>query len=44
MSVNLFEPFSIGKRQLKNRFVRSATWDVMANNDGGVTDKSIALY
>ena len=44
MVINLFEPFSIGKLQLKNRFVRSATWDAMADNDGMVTNNSIALY
>jgi 2,4-dienoyl-CoA reductase-like NADH-dependent reductase (Old Yellow Enzyme family) len=44
MDIDLFEQFSIGKMQLKNRFVRSATWDAMADNDGRVTDNSIELY
>jgi 2,4-dienoyl-CoA reductase-like NADH-dependent reductase (Old Yellow Enzyme family) len=44
MNINLFKPFSIGKMKLTNRFVRSATWDAMADNDGGVTNNSIALY
>ena len=44
MNFNLFKPFSIGKLQLSNRFVRSATWDATADDDGRVTDKSIELY
>lgn len=42
--VDLFEPFSIGGLELKNRFVRSATWDNTADNSGAVTDKSVAIY
>lgn len=41
---NLFEPFSIGRLELRNRFVRSATWDATANSSGAVTDDSVALY
>ncbi len=44
MSVNLFEPYKIGKLELRNRFVRSATWDVTADSDGAVTDSSVAIY
>jgi len=44
MMINLFKPFSIGKLQLKNRFVRSATWDAMADDDGMVTNNSVELY
>ncbi len=44
MNSNLFKPFSIGKLQLSNRFVRSATWDATADDDGRVTDKSIERY
>jgi 2,4-dienoyl-CoA reductase-like NADH-dependent reductase (Old Yellow Enzyme family) len=44
MQVSLFEPYHIGTLELKNRFVRSATWDGTADNSGAVTDSSIALY
>ncbi len=40
-------PFSetkIGRLKLKNRFVRSATWEGMAEEDGSVTDDLIELY
>ena len=43
-AVDLFEPFSIGRLELKNRFVRSATWDNTADNSGAVTDTSEAMY
>ena len=42
--VSLFEPFEIGGLELKNRFVRSATWDNTADNSGAVTDSSVAIY
>jgi 2,4-dienoyl-CoA reductase-like NADH-dependent reductase (Old Yellow Enzyme family) len=44
MSINLFESFRIGSLELKNRFVRSATWDGTADNSGAVTDTSVTLY
>jgi 2,4-dienoyl-CoA reductase-like NADH-dependent reductase (Old Yellow Enzyme family) len=44
MSIDLFASYGIGKLELKNRFVRSATWDALANEDGTVSDKSIELY
>lgn len=40
----LFEPYSIGGLELKNRFVRSATWDNTADKSGAVTDNSVAIY
>lgn len=40
----LFEPVRIGSLELKNRVVRSATWDGMADSQGGVTERSVALY
>ncbi len=36
---NLFETTTIGNLQLANRFVRSATWMGMANQDGSCTPK-----
>ena len=40
----LFEPFVIGELELRNRFIRSATWDATADNSGVVTNNSVALY
>jgi 2,4-dienoyl-CoA reductase-like NADH-dependent reductase (Old Yellow Enzyme family) len=34
-----FDPIRIGSIGIKNRFVRSATWDGMATEEGAVTDK-----
>ncbi len=44
MPVNLFEPCRIGGMELRNRFMRSATWDGSADSSGAVTDTSVALY
>jgi 2,4-dienoyl-CoA reductase-like NADH-dependent reductase (Old Yellow Enzyme family) len=44
MPTDLFEPYKIGRLQLKNRFVRSATWDATADSSGAATEKSVALY
>jgi 2,4-dienoyl-CoA reductase-like NADH-dependent reductase (Old Yellow Enzyme family) len=44
MSISLFEPYGIAGLELRNRFVRSATWDGTADNSGNVTDASVALY
>ena len=41
---SLFEPCMIGGLELKNRFVRSATWDATADVSGAVTPNSVALY
>ena len=43
-AVNLFEPYNINNLSLKNRFVRSATWDCAAADDGAVTDISLNIY
>jgi len=43
----LFEKISINNMKLENRFVRSATWEGLAEKDGGVTpalsDRMVAL-
>lgn len=39
----LFESVRIGSLELKNRFVRSATWEGMANEDGSSTKKLNSL-
>jgi len=43
MSV-VFEPHKIGKLEVKNRFVHSATYECMAEETGKVTDKLIKRY
>ncbi|MBF0558053.1 MAG: NADH:flavin oxidoreductase [Nitrospirae bacterium] len=40
----LFEPFAIGSLTLKNRIVRSATYEKRADDDGFVTDSLIEFY
>ena len=34
----LFTPMKIGKMEVKNRFIRSATWERLATEKGEVTD------
>lgn len=43
MSV-LFEPFTIKKLEIRNRFVRSATYDGFANEDSSVSDSQIKIF
>jgi len=40
----IFKPVKIGNLELKNRVVRSATWDGAADDNGAVTDDAIKLY
>ena len=40
----LFTPFSIGSMEIKNRFVRSATYDGGADKGGFVSDWQVDLY
>jgi len=40
----LFMPIKIGKMDIKNRFVHSATYECMASGEGKVTDKLIKRY
>jgi 2,4-dienoyl-CoA reductase-like NADH-dependent reductase (Old Yellow Enzyme family) len=40
----LFEPFRLGSVEVKNRFVRSATYECMCGRDGRVTPQLIKLY
>jgi len=44
MTEVLFEPKQIGKLEIKNRFLRSATWDATADSAGKVTDTSVEIY
>ncbi|MDO6639044.1 NADH:flavin oxidoreductase [Shewanella sp. 5_MG-2023] len=40
----LYTETHIGSMQLKNRFIRSATWENMATEDGHMTEKLYAIY
>ena len=40
----LFEKTRIGSLELKNRFVRSATWSGVGDEKGYVTDKALEVY
>lgn len=40
----LFDPGAVGTMELKNRFVRSATAECMADPQGRVTSRLVALY
>jgi len=40
----LSKPISLGKLEVKNRFVRSATQDFYGAPDGSVTDRQLELY
>ncbi len=40
----LFAPVSIGPVVVPNRFVRSATQDFMADDDGAITDRQVNLF
>jgi 2,4-dienoyl-CoA reductase-like NADH-dependent reductase (Old Yellow Enzyme family) len=40
----VFEPKEIGGMVIKNRLVRSATYEAMASEDGSVTDELVELY
>ena len=40
----LFTPYKIGKREIKNRFVKFATYESMSRPDGVVTDQLVSMY
>lgn len=40
----LFDPIEINNMQLKNKLVRSATFEMMATGDGTITDDLLKLY
>ncbi len=41
---NLFTPVKIGALEIPNRFVRSATHDFMAADDGSITERQVLLF
>lgn len=44
MSAKISAPKEIGTLTIKNRFVRSATYERLATDDGYVTDELIEFY
>lgn len=40
----IFESADLGKLKLKNRLIRSATWEGIANRDGGITETAYEIY
>lgn len=40
----VFEPVKIGNLELKNRLVRSATWEGIAQPDGSMTEQAYTIY
>ena len=40
----LFEPAKLGELELKNRIIRSATWEGLAEKDGSITKELLAVY
>ncbi|MHA1267058.1 MAG: oxidoreductase [Candidatus Helarchaeota archaeon] len=42
--LKMFSPHKIGGLQVKNRFVRSATWEGLADDTGAITEELIELY
>lgn len=41
---HIFEPVKLNHIELKNRLVRSATWEGIANPDGSVTNEAYEIY
>ena len=44
MEKKLLETVKLGNLTLKNRLVRSATWEGIALSDGGITDEAYEIY
>lgn len=41
---HVFEPVKMNHIEMKNRLVRSATWEGIANPDGSITEESYEIY
>ena len=41
---NLFETVKLKNLTMKNRLIRSATWEGIAEPDGSITDESYEIY
>lgn len=44
MMKKVFEPVELNNLKLKNRLVRSATWEGLAKPDGGLPEETYAIY
>ena len=44
MTKALFETASLGELSLKNRLVRSATWEGIASPEGALPDEAYTIY
>ena len=44
MENQLFNDYQLGHLQLKNRFLRAATWDGMGECDGAFSPRQVELY
>mgnify|MGYP002868599231 CR=1 FL=1 len=44
MMKTLFDTTTLGRRSLKNRVWRSATWLALADAEGNVTDEIVSTY
>lgn len=44
MGKEIFEPVDVGGLKLRNRLVRSATWEGIAEPDGGISDAAYEIY
>ncbi|MBT3363787.1 MAG: NADH:flavin oxidoreductase [Chloroflexi bacterium] len=44
MPTDLFAPYKIKNLKIKNRFMRSATWDGSADDSGAASDASVDIY
>lgn len=42
--MKIFENASLGKINLKNRLIRSATWENLAEIDGSIDEKTYKIY
>ena len=41
---NLFETVKLKNLVMKNRLIRSATWEGIAKSDGSITDETYEIY
>ena len=44
MGKQIFEPVDIGGLELRNRLVRSATWEALAASDGSIDERTYGIY
>ena len=42
--MKIFENAMLGNLQIKNRLIRSATWENLAKNDGSIDEKTYKIY